>query len=885
MAGHFWKGVGENDELLFHEQQRLAVAYEEALENAAIRCEQAGRLTVAVNYARRLLALNPQSEETCTRLLRLLVRSGERTAAIRAYETFARRFRDANKGLPLSAPLQRLGRSLRPEQANSGTSDSVSAQPSRTDSLPVPLTRYFGRENEIKEILGHLDQESPSILTILGVGGCGKTRLAIEVARKFTESSDPAAQPDHPGSRKAFFVPLEGVLHARQLYPAVYRAVQIGGSREDNAALRGTVARLLRSAASRPLLILDNCEHLAGEPDVLAVLSDLLQRVPGLSLLATSRRPLALRGEQLFPLLPLQVPLQESGKNLAAYSCVQLFLDRTAAVRRDFQLSFQNEVVVSGLCARLEGLPLAIELCAAWAATLTPEQMLAELEHRFDLLVSRLPDVAPRQRSMRAAIETSYALLTEELQRLFASLAVFRGGWFAEAAQAVTGRESVTLRNDLAKLQEQSLLVVDVVADSSQEDNRTRMRFRLLDTLREFAVEQLSAEESTEISERHAAFFLQLAETAAPFLYGRDQRRWMDALEQEMDNIRAAIRFCDTKGLVDEGLRLCVALRYFWNRRGHQREACESFALFLRHLPDVRVTQEREAAARNAYGRALLARGKTSAGRQEQEAALALWQRVDNTPGIILTLHELGANARRRGDTSRAAQYFEESIQLARDTDDELLAAGALLDLGNVALERQELAQAEMLFTRSLRQARQSGNVFLLTSVLNNLGEVARLRGDLAGASAFYEEALRSARLLGDRLSVILPRLNLAEISRLTGEIPRAQTMIEECLQIVRNLGEAFLTAQCLFATAMLSNTQERTGRAALLLGAVVGLQRTTEAEMAVADPEDKQRLTESLRLTLGDIRFAIFLERGAAEPLENILAFALSPLDELPSV
>ncbi|MBC7808803.1 MAG: AAA family ATPase, partial [Akkermansiaceae bacterium] len=462
-AGPLLPGICEEDAALFREQQRLAGAYEDALRRVVALHESAGRFPNAVAHARRLLGLNPADEETCARLLRLFARTGEREAALRTVSSFTRRHRDAHGGNSPSNMLQQLAHAVPAREPAVPPAVAVAPTSAGGARLPLPLTRYFGRENERTFLLDRLQGRHSRLVSLLGPGGCGKTRFALELGRRF--------ESDESGSgirveRRAFFIPLEPVARARQIIPAVYRVIQQQDeAREDGTALRTMLARLLQECAEHPLLILDNCEHLAGDPEMLAVIADLLARVPSLSLLATSRRPLCLEGEQTFPLSPLATPPSsaESGSStrstpdelLEHYASVQMFVDRVCNVRLDFRLTRQNQSAVALLCARLEGLPLAIELCAAWAATLTPEQMLAELQDRFDLLASRRPDVPPRHHSMRAAIDTSYTLLPDDLRGSFAALSVFRGGWFTEAAQQIIGGDAVpSLRDQLARLQE-----------------------------------------------------------------------------------------------------------------------------------------------------------------------------------------------------------------------------------------------------------------------------------------------------------------------------------------------------------------------------------------------------------------------------------------------
>ncbi|MBC7806290.1 MAG: tetratricopeptide repeat protein, partial [Akkermansiaceae bacterium] len=473
-------------------------------------------------------------------------------------------------------------------------------------------------------------------------------------------------------------------------------------------------------------------------------------------------------------------------------------------------------------------------------------------------------------------------LLPDDLRGSFAALSVFRGGWFTEAAQQIIGGDAVpSLRDQLARLQEHSLVIADTVRDPASDEGATRVRFRLLDTLREFAADQMTRDEKHALAERHAAHYLQLAENAAPHLTGHQQRRWMDVLEAEHNNLRAALTHYDASGNAASGLRLAVALRHFWNRRGYLREACEFLALFLGHFSASPAPEGdrmwQEATGRNALGRALRAAGNIAAGHHEQEIALEIWQRLRHNRGIATTLLEIGIGTYLQGNAPEATLLIENSLKLAREANDLTTVAGAMMNLGNIAISQHELALARQYYQDCLPLARSEDSAWLLASTLNNLGEISRLQGDLAAATLFYEEALRGARVLDNRLSNVLPLLNLAEIARLTGDLTRSETLIHESLTLVRNLGDVYMTAQCLFAAAALANAAQKPERAATILGAVTALQSAMAAWLDVSGPEDQQRLADSLRATLGDTRFQIALAGGAAYPPDRIITFALS--------
>jgi len=488
----------------------------------------------------------------------------------------------------------------------------LAAEAGRPAHLPSQLTRFFGREEEIARLTellttGHRPPttESPSsvvggsssvvrLVTLTGPGGTGKTRLAIEVAGRLAEAFGGAV----------WFVPLQDLTAPRLIPGAIVEG--LGLPRSPGVELLQQAVNFLNGRDAPSLLVLDNLEHLlAGArrkaEDGAAVVRALLERVPTLTCLVTSRRSLNLEGEREFPVRPLPVPEAEPQRHrdtedsqrafeprtthhapltpeqLMQFASVQLFLDRAQGVRPDFQVTPGNAARVAALCVRLEGIPLAIELAAARMQVISPTQMLSQLEGRFAFLVSRRRDVTERHRSLHAAIEWSYRLLPKELRRFFCRLSVFRGGWSLEAAEAVC--EEPLALDYLAQLRECSLIL--------SEETPQEMRFRLLETLREYADEQLSKEEREGACRRHATWFLGLAEEAHAPLFSENCSIWLDRLETEMENLRGALDWHQAQADSSPGLRLVVALHRYWDMRGYTQEGYERLKTMLRRGTDM----------------------------------------------------------------------------------------------------------------------------------------------------------------------------------------------------------------------------------------------------------------------------------------------------------
>src|SRR5581483_1788954 len=449
------------------------------------------------------------------------------------------------KTLPQPSPSQGEGaarRSLSPLQGEGAARRSSS--PSQGEGIqsgsPPPYEGGgWGEVPNVQRLMPNL-----RLITLTGPAGSGKTRLAIEAAQRAPE--------DFAGA--VWFVALADLTDARLLPATIADALQL--PRSAQAEPLHQIAEFLNERNAPALLALDNFEQLA-EAGALTLWT-LLHRVPRLTCLVTSRRRLALPGESLFPVAPLPLPaLSDTPAALMECASVQLFADRVRAVRPDFQVTVRNAPQVAALCQALEGVPLAIELAASRALMFTPAQMLAQLRHRFTLLTTRRMDKASRHRSLWAAIAWSYDLLSPELQRFFRGLAVFRGGWNIAAAQAVCAEPRAL--DYLTQLRGHSLIVL--------EEGREEMRFRLLESLREFAAEQSSPEERSELAQRHIDHYRHLAVAAERELQGPAQLTWLERLEQERDNLRAALTAALAADPAGKALPLAVALGRFWQVR------------------------------------------------------------------------------------------------------------------------------------------------------------------------------------------------------------------------------------------------------------------------------------------------------------------------------
>ncbi len=631
--------------------------------------------------------------------------------------------------------------------------------------LPLQWTRLFGREQERAEISPLLAWHR--LVTLTGLGGTGKTRLAVASARDAAPLFGSAL----------FFVPLADLNAARHIPGAICRTLRLTETGQK-VPLEQAVQALCE--LPRALLVLDNMEHLAEEGA--AVVLALLTRVPSLTCLVTSRRRLALPGEREFAVPALPVPSLPTSQDepdletLAQCASVQLFVDRTQAIRPDFQLTRRNALSVAGLCADLEGIPLALELAAARAQTLTPAQIRTHLHQRFEMLTTRQTDKDARHRSLWATIAWSVDLLPPELRRFWACLSIFRGGGTTEAASAVTGDPKALER--WTQLRERSLVLA--------EDGAAEMRFRLLESLRAFGWEQMDSEERETASRRHAHFFLSLAQASEPKLRGAEQETCLAQLEEDHDNFRAALDWAEAHD-PELSLRLASALSFFWSIRGYLREGRERLEHALSGAGQVDPVVRSKA----LHSLGVLAYWQSdypAAGACYAEA-LALRRVSGERTDLLKTLQNLAAIHAYQGDNDGAKALYEESLEVCRQESGGVLAMPALLGLAIIAQWQGEREQARHYYEETLRIVQASGDRRSEATVLFNLGELMRGQGE-ASAAALHEQSLALARALGDRTGMARALISLGYLAAAQHFSEKARSLLEEALALCREIGD-----------------------------------------------------------------------------------------------
>jgi predicted ATPase/transcriptional regulator with XRE-family HTH domain len=696
---------------------------------------------------------------------------------------------------------------------------SVKEQPSAMPSAApsAPHTSLVGRERELSEIEGFLGQVR--LLTLTGTGGVGKTRLALEAARRA----------DVLFPEGVAFIGLAPLTDAALVIPTIAQTL---GLREiEGRSAREALYAYLKD--KRLLLVLDNLEHLL---EVVPEVISLLEGCPDLTVLATSRAPLRVRGEQEYPVGPLGVPdptrtpLLEEVSGAAA---VELFVERARAASPSFDLTDSNAAAVAAICWRLDGLPLALELAAARARFLGPTALLSRLDRALEAGGGAARDLPERQRTMRATLDWSHDLLHEPEKELFRRLSVFAGGWTLEAAEAVGEAggeiESEDILVLLGNLVEQSLVVAEGQADGS-------VRYGMLEPVRQYALEKLKESgDEQEVRRLHTLWYTWFAGEAEKELAGPDQGAWFDRLETEHDNLRAALLWSLEGDESDTGLRLAAALWRMWNARGYMQE-----------------------------GRGWLEKALSSAdGRPSPERARAL--------------NGAGAIAYQQGDLHSARELFEKSIEMGRDLGDKGLVSRATGNLANFMLGVNEFTRARELFEQCLVMDRELDDKSRIAYSLGGLADVYYSMGDIDKGVEYYEQSLALHRELDDRRSIGITLNNLGELAQLQGDLEKAEDLYKQSMAVVREIDDRWLTVHVLMTMGSLSALQNRQERAVRILAAVDALRREIGFEFQAHTLADYERAVQQAREALTAEQFEAAWQRGSAMSLEEAAGYAVS--------
>ncbi|HLV79317.1 MAG TPA: tetratricopeptide repeat protein, partial [Chthonomonadaceae bacterium] len=768
-----------------------------------------------------------------------------------------------------TAPPVPVSAALLPPEKEAGEDATAAPEPEVTAHLPPQFTRFFGREPELARLQEMLQQagETPSskyladadrglavrLVTLTGPGGAGKTRLAIEAAARM------AAQ--MPGG--VWFVPLAERTDAHLLFDAILDAMHL-----PPAPGREALSQVVERLAGQPsLLVLDNFEQLVAEGA--ARVRKLLEQAPLLRCLITSRFLLNVEGEQEFVVPPLPLPLGEvDPERLAQCESARLFVDRAQMVKPDFQVTAHNAAALAELCRRLEGLPLALELAAGRAQALTPTQMLAQLERRLDFLVSRRRDTTERHRTLRGAIDWSFRLLSPELQSFFVRLSVFRGGWSLAAAEAVC--EEPLALDYLAQLRECSLVIIEDDTAGASE-----MRFRLLEMLRAYAVEQVCETEQAALARRHAAYYRQMAEAAEPTLRGPHQGEWLARLAADQDNLRAALDWLHTQGEEEPAARMCVALAVFWEKRGWLQEGRQRLMRCLeRHqeMPDSGLVIR----LLGALGWFADLQGDYEEASAHHERSLLLCRQVGDTEGEAVALNNLALVAQMQGHLPEARRLFEQSLLIARRLGDGPPVAARLSNLGLLATQEGQYEEARRCLTEAHTIYRRCGATSGTIACLCNLGDLALRRQEWNEAEMFLKEGLALSRQVEDLPGTAYILANLAEVTTARADPAAAEQHLREALSICLELDMRSLVPSLLEIHAGVQQARRADREAAFSLACAESLRSELRTPRSAEEEARLSALEATLRTQIPPKEIEAIRILAAGLSLEEIAVKAM---------
>ena len=729
----------------------------------------------------------------------------------------------------------------------------------RRNNLPVQRNAFIGREHEAAALRQLLSRVDVRLVTLTGPGGIGKTRLALQVAAEIAN--------EFPGG--VCFVPLSAVGERGLIASTIAQAV---GMRETgNQSPQESLKEFVGGLDQPMLLLLDNFEHLVSAAPVVA---QLLTTGPKLKVVVTSQAPLHVYGEHEFPVPPLALPDCKSIPPLEVLSrlpAVALFVERARAVKREFALTKENAPAVAAICARLDGLPLAIELAAARIKLLSPSAMLARLESRLNLLTGGARDLPTRQQTLRSTVDWSYGLLNAAEQTLFRRLSVFTGGCTLEGVEAVCdtkGDLGIEVLDGMASMVDKSL-----AQHVEQVDAETR--FLMLSTIREYALERLGENYDEGATRRaHAAYYLVLAEEGAEEVVAHPE--WLDRFEVEHDNFRMALDYLIETGDADWGLRLGAALFRFWETREFLTEGRDAIA---RLLALEGAAARPKLRARLLFAAAVLAgeQGDYGSAQQLFEDSLESCLELNDNRGVAVALNALAVNARDRGELARASLLFERCVAIWKDLGASADIARALSNLASVMKLQGEYARASSLFDECLTMFRKAGDDAGVAWTLNYQGDVAREKADFVAARSFCEQSLAAFRQLRDGWGIASALSDLASLSCDQGNNAEARRLYGESIRMFQELGHKRGIARVLECLAASAAAQSNAEQALHLAGAAAALRQRLGAPLTPAEQPRLEKALDFARRTLGNAAGLTAWMEGWAMPVEQAVQEALS--------
>lgn len=745
--------------------------------------------------------------------------------------------------LPQPPPAEAIPVSM-PASVNLSLPQSAPVTPLPGAALPIPPTPLVGRERELQALTALLTNPDCRLLTIVGPGGMGKTRLALALA----------AAPPPAFGHGVVFVALAPLAEPQFIVSAIANALTFTFA--SGADPKQQLLSYLRD--KQLLLVLDNLEHLLAGVDLL---SELLAYCAALKLLVTSRERLYLQGEWVFDLQGLPVPASGETEPLAAYSAVALFVASARRVQPGFSLDEENGAAIARICRLVDGMPLGLELAAAWVHLLSCAEIAQEMEQSVDFLAVARRDAPDRHRSLRTVFDHSWRLLSAEEQQGLAALAIFRGGFTRAAAAAVAGA---------------SLPLLAALVAKSLVQRRESGRYDLHELVRQYAGQRLEEfGQATTVRNQALAFFTHLAQATNQQI-GRDQHQAaMAQIEGEMGNLRAALRWALQSRQADLGLQLALALVTFWDLSSYWLEGNEWLLTLLAAGGDA-VPLRLRAQVLQGAGDLSYSHSDVSQARTYFIESLQIWQGLNDRKGMAELLHRCAFIAK---DEAEELANFEQSLALCRELNDQRAVAYVLLSLGRFASGHIKLAQALDYYTESLALFRTIGDRIGIAHVLRGMGVVAYRRGDYREAQMLQEEGLALFRELRFKRGIAVALNDLGDVALGLQEYARARQCYLEDLQLGVEMDSKWDIAWSFEGLAQVAQAQQQTALATQLLSASQFLFTAINFRWRPEDRKARDARIALLRTQLGEQAFATAWERGCTMPLSDVIRLAQQQL------
>jgi predicted ATPase/DNA-binding SARP family transcriptional activator len=898
LEGFYIRGAQGFEEWMVVERERLRLAALDGY-NALVQYHlNKGNFSSGIHFARQALTLEPLMEISHQQLMRLLALSGRSSEALIQYEV-CQQILEKELGVKPSEETRSLYESLLKGEKLPGTPKK---QPKH--NLPLPLLELIGRDEELNRVVQQLEQPGCRLLTLIGVGGIGKTSLGLQVSAAVLDRF-----PDG-----VWFVELAS-FNEEELLPDKIADIFGVSAQEARSGTKVTDVLIDFLKDKSLLLMLDNCEHLIEA--CASFVDSLLDGCRSVQILATSREALGVYQETIFSVAPLSLPPQESAlENMERYPAIQLFLDRAARAQPGFRLTKENQSALMDICWQLEGIPLAIELAAARVRVISVDQIARRLQDRFGLLTGGPRTALPRHQTLQATMDWSYGLLPPLERALLKRLSVFSGGWTLKAAEEITGYSDIPKQKVLdliSNLVDKSLVLA--------EDRGRKIRYRMLETVRQYGLDMISeTEELEETHKRHAAFYVQLAEQADEGLRGSGQIKSIAILDAEHDNLRRVLRWAVDSAKKNLAFRLVAALGWYWFMRGHWKESWRWFQqaddLESDYDPLIRakaiykagglqiirgnligtvelleeaidICREKGDEEGLAWCLCLMGQSKTWADKDFNQAMPYLSDSVErfrtmgNDWGVAFAMPFIGQVLEFQEEYEQSVSVHKEGISIFERIGDKWNQSYSLYLLGNTAARFGDIDLAKWAYEQSLEESSSIKDKVMYAHALKGLGQLALQKDDREQMETINLEALEALQKIGDENCAASVLRCLGEVSQRKGNYAKASELLGQSLNMYLRMGLDDNAVFLLDRFASLAAASGKRERAATLLGVSSYLERERGIIFPAQYKDERLSLSVSLREVLGEGVFDKLFQEGSLMGLENASTYALQNAEE----